>query len=318
MLVDTLGRKITYLRISVTDKCNFRCLYCIGKKKIKWMPHEEILRFEEIEEIVKTAVSLGIIHVRLTGGEPLLKKDIEVLVEKLASISPELDLAMTTNGYFLEEKASLLKSAGLKRLNISLDSVNPEKYKKITGVDALYKVLKGIEKALETDFDSVKINTVIMKGINEDEVLEIAELSLKYPVEVRFIEFMPVGKGGWDLKKFVSFKEIKKILEKEGELKRRNKDKGVGPSQDYLWRGKGKIGFIPFVSSHFCKNCNRFRITPDGKLRVCLFSDTEINLKPALREGKGTLEELFCKALRLKPAHAPQKETLKKMHQIGG
>ncbi len=319
MLVDSFGRKIEYLRISVTDRCNFRCIYCLTHQNWKWLPHEEILRFEEIEKIVRVGVDLGVKRIRLTGGEPLLRKNIEVLIEKLAGISGLKDLSLTTNGFFLEELGEKLKKAGLKRLNISLDTLNKEKFKKLTGVDGFNKVLRGIELALELGFSPVKINVVVIKEINDEEILELAKLSLEKPLEVRFIEFMPIGKTSiWDKNHIVTAKEVKKILESLAPLIPAN-SVGGGPAKVFKWKDAvGKIGIISPISEHFCQRCNRLRITSDGRLRPCLFSDVEINLKPILRENKGTLEEAFKKALELKPAGHALNFTEKPMRAIGG
>ncbi len=319
MLKDRYGRKINYLRISVTDRCNFKCIYCLSKGKWDWIPHEEILRFEEIEEIVKFACSVGVKRVRLTGGEPLVRKDIEVLIKMLSSISGLQDLSLTTNGYFLEEMAEILKKAGLKRINISIDTLNPQKFEKLTGKPALKKVLRGLERALEVGFDPVKINVVVIRGFNDDEVVNLAKLSFELPVEVRFIEFMPIGKNSfWSEEHIVTIDEVKQKLEQEGSLIPAEKI-GGGPAEVWKWKGaKGKVGFISPISHHFCSTCNRMRITPDGRLRPCLFSDIEIDLKQALREKKATLKELFTKALELKPLRHHKNFTRRPMHAIGG
>ncbi len=311
--------KFEYLRISVTDRCNFRCIYCITHQDWKWLPHEEILRFEEIEKVVRTGIKFGLKRVRLTGGEPLIRKNIEVLVKKLCSISELKDISLTTNGYFLPELGESLKKAGLKRINISLDTLNEEKFRKITGIDGLKKVIQGIETALKLGFHPVKINTVVIKGINEDEVVEIAKLSLEKPLEIRFIEFMPVGKGSfWKKDRVVETKKIKEILEKFEKLEK-CESSGGGPAEVFKWKGaKGKIGFISPISHHFCHKCNRMRITADGRLRPCLFSNFEINLKPALREGKNSLEEAFTRALKIKPFLKKEKSVEKLMVTIGG
>lgn len=319
MLIDRFGRKIEYLRISVTDRCNFKCIYCFTQQNWKWLPHKEILTFEELETIVKTAVKLGIKKIRLTGGEPLLRKNIDILIKKLTQIPEIIDLSLTTNGFFLEELGKRLKNAGLKRINISLDTLNKNKFEKLTGVSAFEKVLKSIDIALDLGFNPVKINTVVIRGFNEDEILELAKLTLEKPIEVRFIEFMPIGKNSlWNEERVVTAKEIKKILESFSKLIPEISYSG-GPAKVFRWKNaKGKIGLISPMSEPFCYKCNRLRITADGKLRPCLFSDYEINLKPILREGKGTLEEAFFLALKIKPIKHNINFTLKPMRAIGG
>ena len=311
--------KFEYLRISVTDRCNFRCIYCITHQDWKWLPHEEILRFEEIEKIVKTGIKFGLKRVRLTGGEPLLRKDIEVLIKKLCSIKELTDVSLTTNGYFLPELGEKLKKAGLKRINISLDTLSEEKFEKITGVKGFKKVLEGIDYALELGFSPVKINVVVIRGINDDEVLDIAKLSIDKPIEVRFIEFMPIGKGSfWKKDRVVSVEEIKKILGNFAPLEN-CKSVGGGPAEVFKWKdAKGKIGFISPITHSFCNKCNRMRITADGRLRPCLFSNFEINLKSVLRKGEGDLEQAFRKALEAKRYLKKEKSVEKLMVAIGG
>jgi len=255
----------------------------------------------------------------LTGGEPLLRKNIDILIKKLTQIPEIIDLSLTTNGFFLEELGERLKDAGLKRINISLDTLNKNKFKKLTGVSAFEKVLKSIDIALDLGFNPVKINTVVIRGFNEDEILELAKLTLEKPIEVRFIEFMPIGKNRlWNKEHVVTVKEIKKILESFSKLIP-DFSFGGGPARVFRWKNaKGKIGLISPISEHFCYKCNRLRITADGKLRPCLFSDYEINLKPILRESKGTLEEAFFWALKIKPIKRNISFTLKSMRAIGG
>lgn len=319
MLVDSYGRSIEYLRISVTDRCNFNCIYCQSKKSWKWLPPEEILSFEEIEKVAKVSSELGVKRIRLTGGEPLLRKDIEILIKKLSQISGIEDLSLTTNGYFLEEKALTLKLAGLKRINISLDTLKREKFKELTGKDELDKILKGIERALEVGLNPVKINVVVIKGFNDEEIVDLAKLSLDKPLEVRFIEFMPIGKNPfWNESKVFYIAEVKKILENFRKLEPMI-SMGGGPAKSYRWKGAlGKIGLISPLSEHMCKSCNRMRITADGKLRPCLFSDFEIDLKSALREKNFSLKEIFELALEKKPEKGFQNLTFKPMRIIGG
>lgn len=316
---DKFGRTIEYLRISITDKCNFRCIYCISHQNWRRLPHREILSFEEIEEIVRVGTKLGVKRVRLTGGEPLIRKDVEILVKKLASITELVDLSLTTNGYYLEELGRELKRAGLNRVNISLDTLDREKFRRITGLDGLGKVLRGVETALTLAFYPVKINVVVIRGLNDEEILDLAKLSLDLPLEVRFIEFMPVGKNSlWSEKHVVLASEIKKILSSYKPLLP-DFSVGGGPAKTFRWKGaRGKIGIISPLTEHFCNKCNRLRITPDGKLRPCLFSDVEINLKPALREKKISLGDLFTQALEVKPKEHKLNPTLRPMRAIGG
>ncbi|BAU23522.1 molybdenum cofactor biosynthesis protein MoeA [Caldimicrobium thiodismutans] len=319
MLIDNYGRKIEYLRISVTDRCNFRCIYCQSREPIKFIPHEELLTYEEIEEVVRTAVELGVKRVRLTGGEPLGRKGIEGLVERLSKIEGLQDLSLTTNGYLLLEKAEILKRAGLKRLNISLDTLKEEKFEKITGGFSFDKIWKGVLKALEVGFEPLKINMVVIRGLNDDEIIDMAKLTLRYPWEIRFIEFMPIGGSVlWNEENVVSISEIKKILETFFPLEPVSSF-GGGPARVFKWKDAvGKLGFISPLSEHFCNKCNRFRITANGMLRTCLFSDEEINLKDYLRGGKGSLKEAFFLALQRKPEKRLLKPTQRPMRAIGG
>jgi len=319
VLVDPRGRRIEYLRISITDRCNFRCIYCQSKGPFKFLPHEEILTFEEIESIVRVGVKLGVKVVRLTGGEPLLRKGIVELVARLAKIPGLEDLSLTTNGYFLSELAKPLKEAGLKRINISLDTLSEEKFSELTGGFSLKKVMDGLYLSLSAGFTAVKINSVIIRGFNDEECEELAKLSIELPVEVRFIEFMPVGKNSlWDESRVVPISEIKERVERLGKLLPTEKV-GKGPAAVFRFEGaKGKVGFISPLSSHFCGSCNRLRITADGRLRPCLFSDEEINLKDYLRGKKGSLEEAFREAMRIKPEMGVKASTQRPMRAIGG
>ena len=319
MLVDPRGRRIEYLRISITDRCNFRCIYCQSKGPFKFLPHEEILTFEEIESIVRVGVKLGIKVVRLTGGEPLLRKGVVELVTRLSKIPGLEDLSITTNGYFLSELVKPLKEAGLKRINLSLDTLSEEKFSELTGGFSLKKVMEGLYLSLSEGFTAVKINSVIIRGFNDEECEELAKLSLELPVEVRFIEFMPVGKNLlWDESRVVPISEIKERVERLGKLWPTEKV-GKGPAAVFRFEGaKGKVGFISPLSSHFCGSCNRLRITADGRLRPCLFSDEEINLKDYLRGKKGSLEEAFREALRIKPEIGVKASTQRPMRAIGG
>lgn len=319
MLIDRFGRRIEYLRISITDRCNFRCIYCARQGPFTWIPHEEILTYEEIVTIVRTAVELGVFRVRITGGEPLARKGVEDLIRELSTIEGLRDLSLTTNGYFLWEKAEALKEAGLKRLNVSLDTLYPQKFSQITGGFSLDKIWQGLFKAMELNFSPLKINVVIIRGLNDDEILNLAKLTLEYPWEIRFIEFMPVGNNElWDESHVVTIEEIRALLETYSPLLPASSE-GGGPARIFKWReAVGKIGFISPISEHFCGKCNRFRITADGKLRTCLFSDQEVDLKEYLRGGKGSLKEAFALALRLKPEKRELHSTSRQMRAIGG
>ncbi len=322
MLSDAFGRKINYLRVSVTDRCNLRCLYCSSKDQFSWLPPEEILTYEELLKLIRVGLKLGIKKIRLTGGEPLIRKGLVDFIAKLSRLEGLEDLSLTTNGVLLAEMASALKEAGLRRVNISLDTLRPDRYARLCGRPFLAKVLEGIESALRVGLHPVKINTVVMKGQNDDELEDLARLTLEAPLEVRFIEFMPVGEGApWQKEAFFPARKIKERLLALGKLKPTT-SVGAGPAKIYTFPGaKGKIGFITAMSEHFCQHCNRLRLTPEGKLRPCLFSDLELDLKAPLRAGaeEKELSEVFLSALRLKPAsrfkaHLPRRL----MRSIGG
>ncbi len=292
MPLDRFGRKIHYFRISVTDRCNMRCIYCTQRANFSWLPHEQILSYEELFEVIQVATGLGFDRIRLTGGEPLIRKGIVSFVSTISRLSGIRDLSMTTNGVLLAEMAKDLKQAGLKRINISLDSLDPETFEKITGRPYLSQVLDGVEAALKVGFLAVKINVVVMRGINDDEIIELAKMAIKYPIEVRFIEFMPIGKGTrWENDLLVTVNEMKERLAGLGRLSPVNSI-GVGPAETFVFpRAKGRIGFIGAMSHHFCERCNRLRLTSDGRLRPCLFLDLEFDLKSILRRPH-TLEEI--------------------------
>lgn len=324
---DRLGRKIDYLRISVTDRCNLRCVYCMPPEGVKPKAHEEILRFEEILYVAETALGLGINRFRLTGGEPLLRKGIIPFIRALAMLQGVKDISLTTNGILLSGLAGGLREAGIRRLNISLDTMSPEKYRWLTRGGDLERVLDGIDKALELGFSPVKINIVALSGINDGEWPDFARLTLDRPLHIRFIELMPIGTAGeLAADNYASCQEVREKIEKEvGELAPDIGIEGNGPAEYYRLPGAaGTIGFIHAVSEHFCARCNRLRLTADGKLRPCLFEKREIDLKGALRGGGGReeLKRLFRKALRLKPADyreaAGASRSGRAMAQIGG
>lgn len=300
-LIDNFGREISYLRVSITDRCNYRCIYCQSEKEFEFIPHQEILRFEEIVEIVQEAVNLGVTKVRITGGEPLVREGIVDFIRHLRNINKLEDISLTTNGFFLPEYAEKLKDAGLNRVNISLDSLQEEKYKKITRGGSLEKALKGIDSALKAGLLPIKINTVLIRGINDDEVEDFVRLTLERPLNIRFIEFMPSGEEVINEfeDKFISVQEIKEKLIKKYLLNPIKISTANGPAKYYQIKGgQGTIGFITALSQHFCKTCNRIRLTSEGKLRPCLFSNKEIDIKKAIRNAKTDDKIIRSKIIR--------------------
>ncbi len=286
---------VSYLRISVTDRCNFRCKYCMPEGKKEFIPHSEILTYEEIREVTETFTEFGVRSVRLTGGEPLVRRGIESLIAKLKELNGIEEITLTTNGFFLKEKAKTLKESGLKRVNVSLDTLNPQKFAFITGTDekTFFKVLEGIEEAMEVGLNPVKVNVVLIRGFNDGEIGEFLKFSEDYNVEVRFIELMPVGGELLSRENFIPVWEIRDFITKNwGELLP-IKTKKMGPAKSFKVKGtKAKVGFIPSVSEHFCHECNRVRLTSEGKLRICLMSDREIDLKQVLRSRDYSREKL--------------------------
>ncbi|HCN20146.1 MAG: cyclic pyranopterin phosphate synthase MoaA [Planctomycetes bacterium RIFCSPHIGHO2_02_FULL_50_42] len=344
-MLDRFQRKITRLRISVTDLCNLYCVYCRPPQGVHHMPRKEILSFEEITLVARCAAQLGVRSFRLTGGEPLTRRNLKSLVASLSSIPGVEDLAMTTNGVLLRRYARALKEAGLMRINISLDSLQKERFRQITGGGNIEDVLEGIEAAVDAGFEQVKVNMVVMRGINEDEVEDFARLSMDKPLEVRFIEYMAFGCRMIEEKKFVPGQEVLERIRKVGDLvlaDAENPCRGGaarsgrtapplrGPAKCYRLKGaRGVLGLILPVSQPFCGDCNRLRLTSQGKLRACLLSGGEVDLKTILRSeylvshGKPSaslekaLVEAFIKASNMKPAiHSGRGEPV--MCQIGG
>ena len=314
-LIDNFGREISYLRVSITDRCNYRCIYCKPEKEFEFIPHKEILRYEEIVEIIEEAVNLGVTKVRITGGEPLARKGIVDFIKKLREIKKLEDISLTTNGFFLSEYAEKLKDAGLNRVNISLDSLQEEKYKRITRGGSLEKALKGIDSALKAGLLPIKINVVLIKGINDDEVEDFVRLALERPLNIRFIEFMPTGEEVINEfeNKFISVQGIKEKLIKKYLLNPIKICNSNGPANYFRIKGaKGTIGFITALSQHFCETCNRIRLTSEGKLRPCLFSNKGIDIKKAIRKlardkkndrflRKEIIRDKLKEAVKLKP-----------------
>lgn len=326
-MLDNHFREINYIRVSVTDRCNFRCVYCMPPEGVKLVAHQEILRNEEISRLVGAASMIGIKKVRLTGGEPLVRKGLVKLVQSIGTIPGIDDIALTTNGMLLPEMAVDLKKAGLRRVNISLDTLDPDLFRMITVTGDLKKVWRGIETALALGLDPVKINTVVMRGVNHHEIKKLAALTLDYPLHVRFIELMPIGASDdWALDRHVPTAEVRQVIEGGlGKLEDAHRPSGNGPAKYFrLYGAPGTIGFISAVSDHFCSKCNRLRLTAEGMIRPCLYSDREIDIKTPLRQG-AELPELagrFLHAIEQKPAghHIGAGRHIKNrlMSQIGG
>ena len=323
--LDTYHRRIDYMRISITDRCDLSCIYCT-EQAVPCLAHEEILRYEEIQRIVQAAARLGVKGLRITGGEPLVKSNISKLIELLVQVEGIDDITLTTNGALLGRYAEELKAAGLKRVNISLDTFKADRFKEITGSDKLKDVLDGIEAAKKAGLTPVKINTVVMRGINDNEILDFARMTASEGWHVRFIEMMPLVNQGNKGSKMVSVREIRETIEGSiGELEHCLATSGRGPAKYYkLPNAEGTIGFIGKVTECFCATCNRFRITADGRLRPCLLEDDEIDIKGPLRNGAGIdeLEELMQKAAVLQREKHRLNETYthgqRQMWQIGG
>ncbi len=287
-LKDTFGRVIDDLRISLTDRCNFRCVYCMPAEGLPWLPKREILSYEEILRLARIFIDLGIRTIRLTGGEPLMRQDIDVLIEGLTQLEPTLDLSMTTNGFFLKEKVKRLAEAGLKRINVSLDSLQPERFERMVRRDGhlVFKILEGMRLAREAGLTPIKINCVVMRGYNDDELTEFVRLGRENDYQVRFIEYMPLdAQGEWSMKTVVPGAEILARVHTVFPLALASNN-GSEPATVYRFAdGRGSIGVIASVREPFCDQCNRIRITADGQLRTCLFALREHNLKGLLRSG---------------------------------
>ena len=301
-LFDSWQRQINYLRISVTDHCNLSCVYCsVGS--VPHLPRGEILSYEEIKHVVQVAASMGINKVRLTGGEPLLRADLSTLVRMLSQIEGIDDISLTSNGILLSKYAVELKEAGLNRVNVSLDTLKEDRFKHITGQDKLAEVLSGIEAARLAGLNPVKINMVVLRGINDDETIDFARMSTRDGWHVRFIEFMPFGTSETEAFETVSAQEIRDRIQSLGRLEPYTGKTGNGPAKYYrLPEARGTIGFISPITEHFCHSCNRLRLTSDGQLRPCLLDDDEVNVKEPLRNGASTeeLRQLIQQAVAIK------------------
>lgn len=287
MLSDHYQRPLKDLRISVTDRCNFRCTYCMPLDEYEWLEKSEVLSFEEITRLVRLFVRLGVEKVRLTGGEPMARRDLETLIAKLSALDNAPELCLTTNGSLLADRAASLRAAGLRRINVSLDSLRPERFRQITKRGDLSKVLDGLFAAQRAGLSPIKINAVIERGVNDDEILDLVAFAREHGFALRFIEFMDVGNAnGWQSDKIVAKQEILQTIQRRFPLREIGRDKGSAPSVDYAFvDGDGDIGVIASVSEPFCASCTRARLTADGKFVTCLFSNTGYNLKALLRSG---------------------------------
>ena len=304
-LIDPCNRRLNYLRISITDRCNLRCQYCSPRHRIAKLAHEDILSYEEILRLVRIAVQLGISKVRITGGEPLVRKGVHEFIRALRQVDGIRDISLTTNGVLLKDHVESLVGAGLQRINISLDTLNPEKFLRITGVDAFDRVWEGIQQAYRSGLSPIKINTVALRHLNENELEDIARLSHAYPFHFRFIEYMPIGVTDPEgMAGSLYTPEIKGLLtDRIGELIPVEHQISDGPAERFRFAGApGEVGFISAMSHHFCRTCNRLRLTASGHLRSCLLSDHQEDLKTPLRSGASdeALSAIFVKAARMK------------------
>jgi GTP 3',8-cyclase len=324
---DGYGRIIDYLRISVTDRCNFRCSYCIPPEGVKLLEAPEILSYEELLRVLTILGQHGVNKIRLTGGEPLVRKGIVDFIREIRSIGTIKDLAMTTNGSLLGDMAHQLKEAGLDRVNISIDTLDPERFACITGRGILDDTIRGIQSAIDAGLSPVKLNVVLTEALSEEDVLYFVDQVYKYPIAVRFIEYMPVGRGV--VRPGPSIATIKSMICKTGfvSLESAANTKGNGPAKYYrLPRARGVFGFITPMSDHFCYSCNRIRLTADGKIKPCLLANHELDIKAVLRSGGGdrAIYELFLKAVHAKPVRHRLDDTregadlTRGMFQVGG
>ncbi len=339
-LVDQFARTISYLRLSITDRCNLRCMYCLPNtddetashlKTLDVLQHQDLLTYEELLRFVRIAVTMGMSKVRLTGGEPLVRRGVLGFIRHLSSLEGLDQIRLTTNGVLLRESAEALYDAGIRHLNISLDTLQPEKFARITGRDFFHQVWQGIETARDLGF-FVKLNVVAMRGINDDEFRDFAQLALSEPFQVRFIEFMPVGeRNGWDKNLFVAAADIQSIIGEMGELTPKEGQRSEGPARVFGLTGsagrQGSVGFISPISHHFCDSCNRLRLTSEGRLRSCLLSDQETDIRGILRGG-GT-DDSLREAIRITILHKQKGHTIQedlqgvpqvhgRMSRIGG
>jgi len=324
ILTDPQGRRINYLRLSVTDRCNLRCSYCMPAEGIPRLLHEDILSYEDLHRIASQAIALGFEKIRITGGEPLVRKGVVGFLQKLATIPGLSELVLTTNGLLLREMAAELRQAGVQRLNVSLDSLNPETFARITRGGDLKQVLDGLEAAEQAGFSPLKLNVVVLRGMNDDEILDFVALALNKALTVRFIEYMPTINGPNWTKLWVSGKEILERIERRYKLQPLDLADRAGPARSFRIAGTdGTVGVISPMSGHFCTQCNRIRITSTGLAKGCLFADSGVDMKPYLRASDDILREALREIVTSKPAQhhlesSPQAHASFCMAQIGG
>ncbi len=326
-LVDSFGRVHTNLRISVTDRCNIRCVYCMPES-VTFLPRSHLLSFEEIGRLVRVAAGLGINKIRLTGGEPLVRRDLVQLVDRLVAVPGIVDVGLTTNGILLAPLARPLRDAGLRRINISLDTLDPDRFRALTRRDGLEQVIEGIKAAKAVGFDPVKLNAIALKGMTEADLIPLARFAREHQAELRFIEYMPLDAGAWEREKVLLASEmIDRLVEEFGPLTPTDDQDPRSPSMDFSYAdGLGRVGFIASVSRPFCGNCNRLRLTADGKLRNCLFALDETDLRRLLRDP-GVDDDSIARAIRLSVADKWEGHEINSsrfiqperlMHAIGG
>jgi cyclic pyranopterin phosphate synthase len=326
-VLDPFGRSIEYLRLSITDRCNLRCRYCMPEEGVPSRAHGDILAYEELLRIARAGVTLGIRKIRVTGGEPLVRRGVVDFIAQLATLPGPPDIVLTTNGLRLAELAAPLKAAGLSRVNVSLDTLYPERFRQLTRREGLEQVLAGLAAAEAVGLTPVKINVIPLKGVNADELLDFARLTLDHPWEVRFIEFMPISPDlEFSPAERIPMAEVGEQLATLGPLETLPRLESAGPARLYrLPGGRGCVGLIPAVSGHFCPECNRLRVTADGRVRGCLFGNQEIDLKAVLRAGGD--DAALANLLRAAIAAKPEKHTIgapgfkgpnRRMQEIGG
>lgn len=325
---DPYGRNLDYLRLSVTDRCNLRCRYCMPAEGVPGLTHADILRYEELLRVAGAACRLGVRKIRVTGGEPLVRRGLVTFIRDLARLPEQPDIVLTTNGILLARYAAELKAAGLSRVNVSLDTLREDRFRAMTrSEDDLGEVMAGLQAAQDVGLEPVKLNVIPLRGFNEDELVDFARLTLEHPWEVRFIEFMPISDDlDYTSTDGVPLAEIDAALRSLGDLEELPRLATSGPARIYRLPGaRGQVGLIPSVSGHFCAECNRLRVTADGRIRGCLFDNREIDLKPVLRSGDpdSVLEDLLLHAACAKP----EKHSIgsggfvrpnRRMHGIGG